>query len=139
MKASEMQTQFDAQWNRKVDDFPGVVFDPADDRTRQEFKDDCDVNTILARHMGVPLDQRPVEYGEYDFELTLRDGLEAVRASEKAWDSVPKNLREKYKDWSSLVAAVESGEVVFTRGVGDAPAPKEPGKEPVAPAKGAAA
>lgn len=79
--------------------------------TRQEFKDEADINNILTR-FGVA-QQRPLRYGdEIDYSTDLQDALHALDQVQGINDTVvPPELKEKYgDDWRKLLNAVESGE-----------------------------
>lgn len=82
-----------------------------DSLTRQEFRDDADLNILLAR-FGV---QTPIrtdgQYGqEIDYNIDLQQALGAVEAARRANLNVPDELRDKYPDWKSVLNAAETGE-----------------------------
>ena len=89
---------------RLVDD--GIVFDEGEDMTRQEFRDECDVNHILARHGYV---MRPVQYGEHDFDQDLTSQMQARSVFQLWYDSAPADVREAYPDLGSFLSAFGSG------------------------------
>lgn len=91
----------------------GIAFDPDDDQTRQEFKEECDINTILAR-FGAG-DVRPVRFGEsVDADLDLLTAINAVRDAQDSFEALPQSLTSRYRDISSLVDALNRGELQLT-------------------------
>ena len=52
----------------------GTAFDPAEDRTRQEFKDESDTNWLLRRY-GVNVPQVKPQYGEVDMDSQYHDAV----------------------------------------------------------------
>lgn len=78
------------------------------DTTRQEFKDETDVNKILARY-GVNAQMRPVQYGESDFDLDLQTALQAVYTAQDAVRNLPPDLAAKYPTWESFMQAAYNG------------------------------
>lgn len=88
-----------------------VVCSPAEDKCRQEFKDDADVNVILRRHgVAVAGLQRPVAYGAYDFDQSLHGALLSLQAFREAFSGLPEGLRKAYPSPEALMSAVASGE-----------------------------
>lgn len=85
-------------------------FDPDENMTRQEFRDDCDVNILLKRH-GMDFPSRPLEYGEYDFDITLQSALEASRTASEAFGRLDPSV-QAYGSWAAVMAAMARGEVV---------------------------
>lgn len=77
-----------------------------EDMTRQEFKDECDVNHILRQHGYVV---RPVNYGEYDFDSDLTGQMQSRSVFQMWYDSAPADVREAYPDLGSFLAAFGSG------------------------------
>lgn len=88
-----------------------VVCSPAEDRCRQEFKDDADVNLILRRHgVGAASMLRPVAYGSYDFDQSLHGALLSLQSFREAFSGLPEGLRKAYPSPEALMAAVAAGE-----------------------------
>lgn len=77
--------------------------------TRQEFRDETDVNNILARY-GVDGLRRPIQYSEVDYDMDLQQSLEAIREAERAVNRLPEALRTKYTTWERLLDGAFSGE-----------------------------
>lgn len=75
---------------------PGPGIDcPAETLTQQHFQQECDINTILARH-GV-LEQLPgAFYCSFDSSRDLRESLELLREAEESFLSLPASVRDKF-------------------------------------------
>lgn len=86
----------------------GIVFDELEDKTRQEFKEECDVNHILRQH-GFMV--RPVVYGEHNFDEDLTAQMQSRSVFQLWYDSAPVEVREAYPDLASFLAAVGSGAI----------------------------
>lgn len=64
-----------------------------EDRARQEFKDEADINWLLRKYGALP----PVQsfpQGEVDYDLGLLDAKMAVDEARKAYEAFPRVLRE---------------------------------------------
>lgn len=79
------------------------------DLARQEFKDETDVNKILARY-GVNAPMREAQYGlEVDYNLDLQQSLAAIYAAQDAIRKLPPDLRAKYPDWQTAMQGIYNG------------------------------
>jgi hypothetical protein len=87
----------------------GIVFDETEDMTRQEFKDECDVNHILRQH-GYMV--RPVKFGEHNFDDDLTAQMQSRSVFQIWYETAPEAVREKYQDLGSFLAAFGSGELI---------------------------
>lgn len=85
----------------------GIACDPAEDLTRQEFKDTTDVNNILARH-GVPVAQ-PLPYGEVDYDLDLTQAYASLATAREAIGRLPADLLEAVGGIDAAFAAAAAG------------------------------
>jgi len=83
-----------------------VVCSVDEDMTRQEFKDECDVNHILRQH-GYMV--RPVVYGEHNFDEDLTVQMQSRSIFQFWYDSAPAEVRDAYPDLGSFLAAFGSG------------------------------
>lgn len=83
------------------------------DLARQEFKDEQDINKMLARY-GVPqaLAAQRATTEEVNFDMDLQQALHNIRETRAAFNRLPQHLREKYSTWQQLLAALDRGEVV---------------------------
>lgn len=79
------------------------------DQARQEFKDETDINVMMAR-VGAVAPVRPPIYGEVDYDLDLQQALSAIADAQFAWSKTSAESRAKYPTWQSLLNAVNSGE-----------------------------
>lgn len=94
----------------------------ATDITRQEFKDEADVNQIMAR-FGFNLPTvGPANFAEVDWSTDLQAAFEAKANLQDAYDRLPAALKAKYPGWVVLLQAMARGEVKSTDFKG-APAP----------------
>jgi hypothetical protein len=88
-----------------------IACTPEEDRARQEFAKDADINILLKR-FGVNLPVRHPEYGVVDFDLDLQGAYRAVQEAREGFARLPAHLRERYPSWELLMAAVANGEAV---------------------------
>lgn len=78
--------------------------------TRQEFKDEADLNILLAR-FGVNAQQRPMTWGqEIDWNTDLQQALNAISEARQAEFNVPPELQSKYPTWRHVLNGAETGE-----------------------------
>lgn len=80
------------------------------DLTRQEFKDETDVNKVLARYGVDGLPRKP-EYSEVDYNLDLQQAFEAVREAERSIARLPESIRAKFPTWDALFHGAVSGDL----------------------------
>lgn len=78
------------------------------DMTRQEFKDDADINKLLHR-FGANVPQKRVRYGEQDLDVDLQGAYAALADAKEAWREMPIKLREKYPTWTHMLEAIDAG------------------------------
>jgi len=88
-----------------------IVCTKEEDKTRQEFKKEADVNELMKRFGAVPPSRVPG--GEWDFNLDLATAFDAVRTVRDGFRSLPADLREIYKTPQDLIDAVIRGEVTY--------------------------
>lgn len=98
----------------------GQTFDPKEDRTRQEFKADADVNLLLKKY-GHNIPVRPLEFGEVDYTTDLLTAKLAADRFNAAYNDLPDHIRARYGSMNAVVSAIESGELVSL----EPPAPVE--------------
>lgn len=83
-----------------------------DSLTRQEFKDDADVNLLLKKY-GVDTPVRAfqqAQFTEVDYNVDLQQALAAVNEAKRVTGAVPEELRDKYPTWKHVLDGVESGQ-----------------------------
>lgn len=81
----------------------GQVFHPDDQLTRQEFKEDADINSILRRHGVLPA-PLPFVGGSTDFDLDLTTAYQAVQEARQTFDGLPASIRSQFPNWEALAA-----------------------------------
>lgn len=67
--------------------------------TQQNFKDECDINTILRRFAvtgEIPENVRVPQYQDFDEVFDFHSAMNVVRAATEAFDSMPANVRERF-------------------------------------------
>lgn len=97
-----------------------VLCSDEEDMTRQEFKDDADVNVLISRHGGMV---RPVVYGEHNFDEDLTGQMQSRSIFQFWYDSAPAEVREQYPDLGSFLAAFAAG--AFKTGMEPSEVPSE--------------
>lgn len=84
-------------------------FTNAKDVTRQEFKDETDINRILGRFgLDTPVRTRPFS-GDIDWDLDLQTALGAIQAAREMHARLPQHLKEKYPTYKEVLAAADDG------------------------------
>ena len=76
--------------------------------TRQEFKNEADINWLLARHGANTQVRQGGDYTEVDYSVDLQD---AYRLTEEMNNlQAPEELQSKYPTWRHIIMAVETGQ-----------------------------
>lgn len=88
-------------------------FSKQPDPTRQEQKDECDINLILKR-FGVGATGRFPQYGSMDTNMDLHSALGAIRDAKQAYNRLPDELKKEYPTWRHLLVALDTGRLVIT-------------------------
>lgn len=107
-----VRTQHDGK-QQEYSDAAGIDCEAGPEpKTRQEFKSEVDVNTILKRFGVGALAQRPgqLQYGEMDYDLDLQQGIAALKAAESAFRRLPKEMQELYGKPSEMLDAIQSNQ-----------------------------
>lgn len=94
-------------------DSPGIdALASGPDMARQEFRDEVNINNIVARFLstGIPPVQRQPVYGDRDFDIDLHSGYLAIENVQRAFLRLPPALQEKYKNTQGLLDAIHRGE-----------------------------
>ena len=100
-----------------------------EDTARQEYKQDADINTMLTKFGIIPKAGTPI-YGEWDDTLELQVALMATREAQNAWKDLPEDLKQRFGNMETLLAAVENGQLTIV----NKEAPTEPTTTPTAAA-----
>lgn len=115
----------------------GVVHPPVmpegPSMTRQEFAEECDINTIMARYDGYLSDpMRSIREPSYidftEMPQTLMDTMEVLRQGEQAFYSLPAVVRREFDNNAALFLdfAMNPENLEQMREWGLAPPPKVP-------------
>lgn len=81
------------------------------DMTRQEFKQEADINNILKR-FGVGALQRQGIYGtEVDYNLDLQQAITATREAQDAYTRLPTALKNRYSTLDDFIAGYNAGHI----------------------------
>lgn len=70
-------------------------------RTQQQFKDDCDINLIMAKYIKTGVLDHQREHGaEYGFASsdTFRDSMEIVSKANSMFEDLPSSIRSKFEN-----------------------------------------
>jgi len=107
---AKLRTQVDT-WD-EITQSLGLQCPPEDNRTRQEFKDEADINNVVARfYPFAPPQARVPQYGEQDMSLDLHGALMVVQEARESYASLPASLRAQFPTYSDFVNAVADGRV----------------------------
>lgn len=82
-----------------------------EDKARQEFKKESDINELLRRFGAVPPPRIPG--GEWDFDTDLASAFDSVRRVRDGYRTLPAELREMYRTPQDLIQAILAGEVTY--------------------------
>lgn len=86
-------------------------------RTRQEHKNEVDINVIMRRYRttGELPRMTATSAGERDDSVTLQDAIHTMRDVQKAWQLIPARIAQRYPHWLGLAMAIGKGEVVLDK------------------------
>jgi len=77
----------------------GIVFDPTEKRTSEEFRDAADINTVLGRWRGqgipAPVSGLQPVYGDFTDVGDYLTAVNRVKAAEDAFMQLPARLRQR--------------------------------------------
>jgi len=109
---------------------PGLVCPASEDRARQEFKEEADLEFQI-RRFGAGL---PFEANSVDYTMDLTKAYDLVERAQAAWSELPRPVREQYANWREVEAAAVSGQLEsFLKGLADPGAPPAPNGAGAAP------
>lgn len=66
---------------------------------QQQFRDECDINTILRRFNvtgQLPVGSVQPQYGDFSGIYDYRTALDAVRAAQESFDALPAKVRSRF-------------------------------------------
>lgn len=76
-----------------------LSIDPDDDLAQQEFKDESDINTIMARYMKTGqldyVNKHQPQYAEVD-AIDFQEAMETVAKGKSMFAALPSDVREKF-------------------------------------------
>lgn len=87
-------------------EYVGISCNAEEDKTRQEFKEECDVNHILRMH---GYNMRPVQYGVHNFDDDLTVQMQSRSVFEAWYAEAPDQVRELCPDLGAFMRAFGSG------------------------------
>lgn len=133
---SAVKQQRDDELFELWSDESALVFPVEEDRARQEFGKDADINVMLKRFGISGFAPRGVaQWGqEIDYDLDLQQALDGVAAAQAAHRKMSAELRERFPTWQSLLNALVSGE--FKLELNKEPEPEVEEPVPEAPPPG---
>lgn len=122
----------------KASDESGLVCDPAESVVQQQFKDECDINTIVER-FGIsgelPSNIRMPVSGDFTKVGDFQSAMNMVRQAREAFDELPGQVRQRFfDDPQRLIEFLEDpdnrGEAVKLGLVNPPPVPQPPPSPP---------
>lgn len=79
------------------------------DMTRQEFKEETDIN-VLATKFNLEELKRPVNWGgEIDYTVDLQQSITTLNESRSAYNRLHPAIKEKFPTWESFIAGANDG------------------------------
>ena len=75
-----------------------IVFDPEEDRTRQEFKADSSMDRLVAKWLAgeAPTPRwTAANYGDFTMEVTVQDAFDKVESLNEAFAELPSETRKE--------------------------------------------
>jgi len=103
--------------NDEISLMTGLFFDPLDESsrmiTRQEFKDDADINKLISK-FGVDAftkGRQAIPGAQINYDLDLQQALTTVNAVQQRYNFIPQWLKDRYPNWQLLAEALESGTI----------------------------
>lgn len=74
-----------------------IVFDPAEKRTKDSFKDETDINNIMKKYLRTgqlpALVARDARYGDFSDVVSYQESLEVVARAQEAFYALPAAIR----------------------------------------------
>lgn len=79
----------------------GLACPPGSGRTQQQFRDECDINTITKRFgLGyeIPTGLRMPQYGDFSHISDFHQALNAVAESRETFELLPAHIRDHFQN-----------------------------------------
>lgn len=75
-------------------------FTGQESRTKQQFKDECDINQIMAKYartgvLPIPVNSRAV-YGDYSTPFDFQEAQDLIIRAQQQFESLPSGLRNRF-------------------------------------------
>lgn len=102
------------QYDDLQDDYSllgGLDCSDSKDMARQEFKDESDVNMILARFGVDSFQAKQPLFGETDYDIDLQQALAAIKTAKEVHHGLPPELRKIYPTWRSMLNGANTGDL----------------------------
>lgn len=109
-----------------------IKFDPREDKTRQELKDDADINKLLARYSPYELPAKEAFYGDVDYDVDAVDALNQTRELREWFYAQPVEFQAKFGTAEAFLQASPEELASYTAGKEGASPPTEPAEPPKA-------
>lgn len=95
--------KFDPRKNVRIRERPrlSIKFNPDEDMTQQHFKDECDVNKIVARYRAtgvLPQGKAAPMYGDFTKVPEYLQSMNIVRDAQQAFNSLSAELRKQFNN-----------------------------------------
>lgn len=118
---------------------PFAITFPEVGRTKQEFKNECDINYMLATYQrtGImpPVNPNLANYGDFSTVPDFHAALNQVKEAEIAFAALPSGVRSRFKndpgELIDFLSDPENNAEAVEMGLMDPP-PRQPGEEPPA-------
>lgn len=84
---------------RKIDRFPDAVIHPGKSATKQSFKNECDINNIMAKYQKTgAVTHANDNQGEYGFATSedFTSAMQTVTRAQQLFDGLPSSIRSKF-------------------------------------------
>jgi phage internal scaffolding protein len=90
-----------------------LMCDPAEGRTKQEFKAQCDINKILRKHDKTGLithvNIATARFDDFTSSVGFHEAMTMVTAAQKSFDELPSDVRKKFgNDPAEFLAAIDA-------------------------------
>lgn len=79
--------------------------------TRQEFRDESDLNILLKKFGAGGLLAHDVQYGQLDYDTDLATAIDSMDRLILTFRKLPQELQDKYRTPGAMIAAHNTGEL----------------------------
>lgn len=77
----------------------GLVCDPVDDMAQQQFREECDINTLIERFgigYKMPDNLRLPQYGDFSHISNYHEAMTAIALARETFDGLPAAVRDRF-------------------------------------------